>query len=176
MPDNIRRMNSDEPEPISRRRPDPLTPEQRRLNMSRIRSRDTKPEMVVRKGFHGRGLRYRLHVRSLPGTPDLVFPSRRCVILVHGCFWHGHDCPRAVTPGTNTEFWTNKIARNRLRDQKTDAALQEQGWRVLTIWECALSGKARRGLPDVLDAATRWLDHGPSALGIAGEWAAPPAG
>jgi DNA mismatch endonuclease (patch repair protein) len=80
--------------------------------MSRIRAKDTKPEMMIRRGLHARGLRYRLHVRQLPGRPDLVFPSRRAVVFVHGCFWHGHDCPLFKRPASRQEFWDAKIARN----------------------------------------------------------------
>src|SRR5690242_5086167 len=93
-------------------RDDPLTPLQRRLNMSRIRATDTKPELVVRRGLHALGLRFRLHDRKLPGTPDLVFAAARSVIFIHGCFWHGHDCALGVRPRSNAAFWGAKIGRN----------------------------------------------------------------
>jgi len=136
---------------------DVLTPEQRQLNMSRIRGRDTRPEMVIRRGLHARGLRYRLQDRSLPGRPDLVFPKYRAVILVHGCFWHGHNCPLFRLPATRTEFWTTKIDANRIRDIRAFEALQAQGWRVLTIWECSLKGPARWQMEALLDACTAFL-------------------
>ena len=122
---------------------DVLTPAQRRLNMSRIRDKDTKPEMLLRRGLHALGLRFRLHRKDLPGRPDLVFPARRAVILVHGCFWHGHSCPLGKTPATRTEFWQAKIEGNRNRDELTSKALTVAGWRVLIVWECALRGPGR---------------------------------
>jgi len=108
--------------------------------MRAIKSRDTKPEMAVRRTAHAMGFRYRLHRADLPGSPDLVFPSRRAVVFVHGCFWHGHGCKRGSrTPKTNKNYWTAKIARNRQRDRDAVANLRSQGWRVLVLWECQLS-------------------------------------
>lgn len=104
--------------------------------MARIRSRDTKPEWVVRRLIHGLGYRYRLHRRDLPGTPDLAFPSRRRVVFVHGCFWHHHDCPRGTLPRSNQDFWRHKLDENMRRDRENLAALQSMGWSVLVIWEC----------------------------------------
>lgn len=129
---------------------DVLTPAQRRLNMSRIRGKDTKPEMLIRRGLHAAGLRYRLHLRSLPGAPDLVFPRYRTVIFVHGCFWHGHRCRLFRTPDTRRDFWEQKIASNRSRDKRARRKLQAQGWRVLTVWECALKGSGRQPLADLI--------------------------
>lgn len=108
------------------------------------------PEMVVRRGLHARGLRFRLHRRDLPGRPDLVFPRHRAVIFVHGCFWHAHDCPMFKWPQTRTEFWRGKIAGNRARDRKALSSLKDQGWRVLTVWECALKGSGRCSPDDLL--------------------------
>jgi DNA mismatch endonuclease (patch repair protein) len=105
--------------------------------MSRIKSRDTKPELIVRSLIHRLGYRFRLHRKDLPGTPDLVFPGRRSVIFVHGCYWHLHDCKFGqVKPATNASFWSAKREGNKLRDQKNEAALIAKGWRVLVIWEC----------------------------------------
>jgi len=116
---------------------DPLTPEQRRYTMRQVHSKDTKPEMRVRRVTHRMGYRYRLHRKDLPGKPDLVFPGRKKVIFVHGCFWHGHDCPAGrKVPKTNREYWTKKLGRNKERDQLNQAKLQELGWEVLIIWEC----------------------------------------
>ena len=113
------------------------TPEQRSFNMSRIRSRDTKPEMIVRSLVHQMGYRFRLHVKGLPGTPDLVLAVHRKVIFVHGCFWHMHRCRYGkVTPVTNTEFWQNKRGGNVTRDQRNRRKLKAAGWSVLVIWEC----------------------------------------
>jgi|TARA_R100000455_G_C6268405_1_gene123884 DNA mismatch endonuclease (patch repair protein) len=104
--------------------------------MSGIRGKDTKPEMVVRRGLHAMGFRFRLHDRSLPGNPDLVLRKYRTVIFVHGCFWHRHDCRYFKWPATRPEFWRNKILRNVERDEENVAALEAMGWRVLTVWEC----------------------------------------
>jgi DNA mismatch endonuclease (patch repair protein) len=116
---------------------DVLTPAQRKLNMSRIRGKDTKPEMVVRRLLHALGYRYRLHRRDLPGTPDIVFGPRRKVINVHGCYWHVHACQYGrVKPASNATFWAVKRAETVLRDQRNERRLQDLGWDVLTIWEC----------------------------------------
>jgi len=104
--------------------------------MSRIRSSNTTPEMVVRRLTHSLGYRYVLHDKRLPGVPDLVFPSRRRVIHVHGCFWHGHDCSLASKPKSNIGYWSEKLAGNRERDERNDFRLQELGWKTLVIWEC----------------------------------------
>lgn len=127
------------------------TPEQRQRNMSRIRGRDTKPEMIVRRGLHARGLRYRLQDRSLPGRPDLVFPKYRAVIFVHGCFWHGHNCPMFHLPATRPDFWQTKISGNQSRDAKALQDLLASGWRVLTVWECCLKGPGRMPLDSMID-------------------------
>ena len=130
--------------------PDILTEAQRHYNMSRIRGRHTKPEMAVRRGLHGRGLRFRLHRKDLPGKPDLVFPKHRAVIFVHGCFWHGHECPMFKWPETRQEFWRAKISTTQKRDQSILASLRDQRWRVLIVWECALKGPRRQSLDEVL--------------------------
>lgn len=107
--------------------------------MRSIRSKDMKPEMAVRRLAHRMGYRFRLHRKDLPGKPDLVFPSRRAVIFVHGCFWHQHpdlDCKDARPPKSNVDYWQPKLARNRARDAESITALETQGWRVLVVWEC----------------------------------------
>ncbi|WP_455270906.1 very short patch repair endonuclease [Rhizobium herbae] len=136
---------------------DVLTPQQRSLNMSRIRGRDTKPELQLRKGLHALGYRFRLHVPNLPGRPDMVFPRYSAVIQVNGCFWHGHDCHLFKMPASRREFWATKIAANKERDRRTDLALLDAGWRVLTVWECSLKGSKRRQLNDVLDYCGSFL-------------------
>lgn len=122
---------------------DRLTPDQRRLNMSRVRAKDTRPEMIVRRLLHSLGFRFRLHRRDLPGRPDIVLPRYRAAIFVHGCFWHGHDCSLFRMPTTRTEFWAAKIAANRRRDGDAVSGLRDAGWRSLLIWECALRGRGR---------------------------------
>ena len=150
---------------------DVLTKEQRRVNMSRIRGRDTQPELVLRRGLHQRGLRYRLYRKDLPGKPDLVFPRAKAVILVHGCFWHLHDCPRFKWPETKEDFWRAKIGRNRQRDEIAVRKLNEAGWRVQIVWECALRGTGRRPLEEVLDLCQAFVcDGDANGAEVAGHW------
>ena len=123
---------------------DTLTKSQRSHRMSRIRGRDTKPEMVVRRMAHALGYRFRLHRRDLPGRPDLVFPRLKAVIFVHGCFWHRHPDPKcrlARMPKSKISFWRNKLEGNRQRDLRKQQELANQGWRVLILWECELKDK-----------------------------------
>ncbi|MBZ9726356.1 very short patch repair endonuclease [Mesorhizobium sp. CO1-1-11] len=113
----------------------------RSVQMSRIRGRDTKPEMRVRKALHAAGLRYRLHAGDLPGKPDLVFRSRRIALFVHGCFWHQHpdpNCKLSRMPKSKIDFWRPKLEGNRLRDEKTRSALEARGWTVVEVWECQI--------------------------------------
>lgn len=120
---------------------DTLSPADRSERMRRVRARDTRPELRVRQLIHSMGFRYRLHRRELPGTPDLVFPSRRAIIFVHGCFWHRHPaatCRRARLPKSRTEFWVEKLTKNRIRDGHNENKLRDMGWRVMTIWECEI--------------------------------------
>jgi DNA mismatch endonuclease (patch repair protein) len=114
-------------------------PETRSRTMRAVKGKDTTPEMVVRRLVHSMGYRYRLHRQDLPGKPDMVFPRLRKIVFIHGCFWHGHDCPRgARMPKANQDYWQKKISGNSLRDGRSVAALQSQGWRVAVIWECEL--------------------------------------
>lgn len=118
---------------------DKLSPEHRSRNMAAIRSKDMKPERIVRSLVHGMGYRYRLHRKGLPGKPDLVFGPKRKVIFVHGCFWHQHEdptCKIARKPKSNLGYWNEKLSRNVNRDQRNQAELEGQGWSVLIIWEC----------------------------------------
>ncbi|WP_323748598.1 very short patch repair endonuclease [Dyella silvae] len=132
-------------------------PEQRSRNMRAIGPTNTAPELQVRKALHAAGLRFRLHVRDLPGTPDLVLPKYRSVIFVHGCFWHGHDCHLFKVPATGTSFWLKKIESNRHRDATTSRKLLDEGWRVLTIWECALKGRNKLPISEVTERTHLWL-------------------
>jgi DNA mismatch endonuclease, patch repair protein len=115
---------------------DTRTPEQRSRIMRSVGTQDTGPELVVRKVVHGLGLRFRLHGKTLPGRPDLVLPRHRAVVFVHGCFWHGHGCPKGKLPKSKLDYWTAKIERNRARDASCVRALRASGWRVLTVWQC----------------------------------------
>jgi DNA mismatch endonuclease (patch repair protein) len=121
---------------------DALTPEQRSAQMSRIRGKDTKLELLVRYALHAAGLRYRLGGAGLPGRPDLVFPRHKTVVFVDGCFWHGHDCHLFRLPKTRPDFWKAKIDANRARDVRVDSELVALGWRPLHLWECELRGKS----------------------------------
>lgn len=121
------------------------TPEERSRNMAAIRSRDTKPEMFVRRYLHSMGWRYGLHNKKLPGTPDIVLRRFKTVIFVHGCFWHGHEnCKYYRLPKSNTEFWQTKVDKNRARDVRDIDALHKLGWRVVVVWECQLKTEGRR--------------------------------
>ena len=123
---------------------DTLTREERSRVMSLIRGKNTKPELLVRRLVHSLGYRYRLHRRDLPGTPDLVFRRLKCVIFIHGCFWHLHRCPRGNRiPKTRVAFWRSKLEGNAVRDRLAVAKLRRSGWRVLTVWECQLKNPER---------------------------------
>lgn len=122
----------------------------RSKNMSRIRSKDTKPEILVRKALHHLGFRFRLHVRNLPGRPDIVLPKYHKIIQVKGCFWHGHTCPDGRLPKTNLDYWLPKLARNKVRDKANDRKLRKLGWSVHGIWECKVIGSNQEKLEALL--------------------------
>lgn len=125
--------------------------EVRSMNMSHIRSKNSKPEELVRKYLFSKGFRYRKNVKTLPGCPDIVLPKYKTVIFVNGCFWHKHDCPRFVWPSTNEEYWHPKIMGNVERDKRNLAELQQLGWTVLTVWECELKKKVIDATLDQLE-------------------------
>ena len=129
----------------------------RSYNMSRIRSENTKPEMLVRKFLHTNGFRYSLHKKTLPGKPDIVLPKYKTIIFIHGCFWHGHaNCKYFVVPKTRTKWWLNKIAANKANDEKAVKALRKDGWKVITVWECRLKfSKVERTLFLLSDKISR---------------------
>lgn len=135
---------------------DVVDPATRSRMMSGIRARNTKPEVLIRSLLHRRGFRFRLHVRTLPGKPDMVLPRYRAVIFVHGCFWHGHDCSLFKWPGTRPEFWREKINRNQRNDYRARTALITTGWRVGFVWECAIRG-ADKDLEGVIRRLADWL-------------------
>ncbi len=119
--------------------PERLTPDQRSRNMSRVRNRNTEPELVVRRALHSMGYRFRLHRKDLPGSPDIVLPKYKTVVFVHGCFWHGHPgCKKASRPATNIDFWGRKLDRNLMRDKEAREELEKLGWIVLIVWQCEL--------------------------------------
>jgi len=129
---------------------DSLTAERRSWNMSRIRSRDTGPELTLRSMLHRAGFRFRLHDRSLPGTPDIVMKKHRTVILVHGCYWHRHEgCRNASTPSSRTDFWQDKFAATVARDKRNIEALKELGWKPVVVWECDLKKRPEQVMAEI---------------------------
>lgn len=134
--------------------------------MSGIRSKNTKPELMIRRGLHALGFRFRVHDRSLPGNPDIVLPKYKAAIFVHGCFWHGHNCSLFKMPLTRPQFWNDKIETNRRRDLNADTALQSAGWRVGRVWECSLKGPRRRQLREVIQNCAAWVTSGENSVDI----------
>lgn len=134
---------------------DTVSPETRSWIMSRVKSKGMKPEIKIRRLLHGLGFRYRLHRADLPGRPDLTFSSRRKVVFVNGCFWHGHPgCPRVRIPEANRDYWVSKLDRNRARDERNVALLEKSGWGVMTVWECQL-----RDVSAVTERLVSFLGH-----------------
>jgi DNA mismatch endonuclease, patch repair protein len=145
---------------------DTVSPAVRSRMMAGIRAKNTKPEMIVRRGLHAMGFRFRLHDRKLPGKPDIVFPKYRAVILVNGCFWHGHECELFKWPKSREVFWRDKIGRNRENDTKNAAILSAQGWRHLTIWECAIKRRDTTAVATIFGQCRNWLIKGGGNLAI----------
>lgn len=140
--------------------------------MSGIRGKNTKPELLVRRGLHRRGFRFRLHGATLPGRPDLVLPKYSAAILVHGCFWHAHNCSLAKMPKTRSEFWRQKLTRNQARDVRQLEELQALGFRTFVVWECALRGSSEL-VTFTLDRIEEWLRRGNTSSEIArADWVA----
>lgn len=137
--------------------------------MSGIRGKNTKPEIMIRKGLHAAGFRYRLHDRKLPGHPDIVLPRWNAVVFTHGCFWHGHDCHLFKWPKSRPDFWRVKINGNVARDKVAVAQLEIQGWRIATIWECALKGRTKPDFADVMLRLIAWIKSEEQTLEIRGE-------
>ncbi len=125
--------------------------------MASISAKDTTPELLVRKSLHRKGLRYRLHSRNLPGTPDLAFRQFNAVVFINGCFWHGHDCHLFRMPSSNQEYWQNKFETNRARDARNKQLLSELNWRVLIVWECSIKGKHRLDFETLIADIENWL-------------------
>ena len=143
------------------------TPAQRSHNMSRVRSRDTKPEMFIRSMLHKLGFRFRLHRKDLPGCPDIVLPKYRGVIFVHGCFWHKHECHLFKWPSTRQDFWKAKINHNHKKDLESRQLLISLGWRVCTVWECSLKGP-KRDHQRVSMTLEKWILSGSKQLEVVG--------
>ncbi len=140
---------------------DMFTPEKRSQIMSRVRSKNTKPELEVRSALHAMGYRFRLHRKDLPGKPDVVLPKYRTALFVHGCFWHQHPgCRKATLPKNNANFWREKLEGNVARDARNQARIEEAGWRPVVVWECEVKRAGER-LPDLLEAAVRGGKNGP---------------
>lgn len=129
----------------------------RSKNMAAVKNKNTKPEMQIRKELHKRGFRYSLHNKNIPGKPDLYFRKYNAALFINGCFWHMHDCPRGKIPETNSEFWEEKLNRNKQRDIEVRQALDEIGVRHMTVWECDLRGKNKRPIEDVCDDVQAFL-------------------
>jgi DNA mismatch endonuclease (patch repair protein) len=138
--------------------PDHISPEARSANMAAIRSSDTSPELLLRKALFSRGFRYRVTPKSMRGRPDIVLPKYKAVIFVHGCFWHGHWCPKYRLPKSNGWYWAEKVFRNRIRDHDDRVFLAEAGWRVAVVWECAIKGpKKEHRVEATVEALDQWL-------------------
>lgn len=128
--------------------------------MAGIRGKDTKPEMIIRKALFARGFRYRLHDKKLPGKPDLVFPQYHAIIFINGCFWHRHNCHLFKWPSTRPEFWKNKINKNVEVDKKNYKKLKQDGWYILTVWECAIKGREKLSFEKMIEQIATWLEFG----------------
>lgn len=140
----------------------------RSKNMSRIRGKDTKPELLVRKALHKRGFRYRLHRKDLPGKPDIVLTKYKAAIFVNGFFWHGHKCHLFKWPKSRRDFWAGKILQNISRDKKNTLKLEELGWRILTVWECSIKGKERLDTDELIDSIVNWIIKSKVSMDIRG--------
>ena len=136
--------------------------------MAGIRGKNTKPELVTRSALHRLGYRFRLHARNLPGRPDIVLPKWNAVILVHGCFWHGHDCHLFKMPSTRPQFWAAKFKRNREVDVRAVNALRAEGWRIAQIWECALKGRTSMPIETIAARCVTWLTSSRRTLNLRG--------
>lgn len=134
--------------------------------MAGIQGKNTKPEILIRKALHARGFRFRLHVKDLPGKPDLVLPKYRALIFIHGCFWHGHACKYFKVPQTRPEFWLEKIGGNQRRDSQQEETLKAMGWRVLVIWECAVRSMKKEKSSLLIDLVGSWLKNGSKSFQI----------
>lgn len=141
---------------------DVLTPEQRHKNMSHIKGTDNKPEKAIRSQLFKYGFRFRKNDKRYEGKPDIVLPRFHAMIFINGCFWHMHDCSKFVLPKTNTEFWKDKLEKNKNRDKENTQKLIDNGWRIAVVWECSISGKNKKSkIEDVTNQLSYWLDERP---------------
>lgn len=147
---------------------DVVSRDKRSQMMAGIKGKNTSPELALRRGLHARGFRFRLHRRDLPGAPDMVFPLHGAVLFAHGCFWHRHGCHLFRWPTTRHEFWRNKIGQNVERDEQVRKELLSGGWRIGVVWECALKGRTRRSLDEVLNECAEWLNSDRQSMEISG--------
>ncbi len=136
--------------------------------MAGIKGVNTRPELLVRKGLHRKGFRYRLHLEGLPGKPDMVFSKYGALILINGCFWHHHDCHLFKWPSTRKGFWRKKILANKARDLRNMATYNDLGWKSLVIWECAIKGKTRRPIDEIVNTAANWIQFDTQSSEIKG--------
>jgi DNA mismatch endonuclease (patch repair protein) len=134
--------------------------------MAGIQSKNTSPELLIRKALHARGFRFRIHAKHLPGKPDLLFPKYRAAVFIHGCFWHGHNCRFFRIPKTRPEFWIDKINRNKIRDSIQESKLNDMGWRVLIVWECAVRYQKKDSASGLIDCIGEWLKCGSDFFAI----------
>lgn len=149
--------------------PDIVDKQTRSRMMASIQGKNTRPEVMIRHGLHAKGFRYRLHDSRLPGKPDLVLPKYHVVVFVNGCFWHGHDCHLFKWPSTRPEWWRAKIEKTRQTDAAARTTLANNGWRIADVWECALKGRTRRPMEEVLKVLATWIiAEGTSCLTIRG--------
>ncbi len=144
---------------------DVVTPAVRSRMMTAIRSKDTGPEVRIRSSLHRLGYRFRLHVKGMPGTPDIVLPRFKAVVFIHGCFWHGHDCHLFKLPATRQDFWREKIDKNRANDEKNLNHLMHSGWRVGVVWECAIRG-AKTDFDAVISSLSDWIQGSDSFIEV----------
>jgi DNA mismatch endonuclease (patch repair protein) len=147
---------------------DVVTKEKRSSMMAGIKGKNTRPEISIRKELYGRGYRYKLHSKDLPGKPDLVFPKYKAVVFVHGCFWHRHKCHLFKWPSTRLDFWEDKINGNAHRDEEHKHQLLAMGWKIIIVWECAVKGKSRQSLPKVADLIISALNSSTNFTEITG--------
>lgn len=149
--------------------PDIVSPKDRSRMMAGISGKDTQPELSIRRALHALGFRYRIHNKNLPGKPDIALARFKAVIQINGCFWHAHNCHLFKWPSTRKQFWKTKITDNKERDARNAISLEKAGWRILTIWECALKGRTRRPLKEVVSTTAEWLEFGQFDMEIEGK-------